>query len=80
MENQTLYEFTRNQNETVRLTLREYKERKYIDLRVFYQPEDSSEMRPTKKGITLALELLPEVKKGIAVCEKKLVTIKSSAI
>lgn len=80
MENQILYEFTRNQDETVRLTLREYKERKYIDLRVFYQPEDSNEMRPTKKGITLALELLPEVKKGIAACEKKLVAMKSSGI
>lgn len=72
MENQILYEFTRNQNETVYLTLREYKQRKYIDLRVFFRSEDGGEMHPTKKGITLQLELLPELKKGIAICEKKI--------
>ena len=72
MENQILYQFARNQDEAVYFSLREYKERKYIDLRIFYQPKDADEMRPTKKGITLALELLPELKKGISVCEKKL--------
>lgn len=75
MENNVLYEFSRNQDETVYFTLREYKQRKYIDLRVFFQPKDGSEMRPTKKGITLALELLPELKKGILACEKKIQAI-----
>ncbi|MBI4358925.1 MAG: transcriptional coactivator p15/PC4 family protein [Candidatus Omnitrophica bacterium] len=80
MENQIVYEFARNENQRVRLSLREYKGRHYMDLRVFYQPEDSSEMRATRKGITLALELLPEVKKGIAVCEKKLTAMKSATV
>ena len=72
MENQILYQFPRNQDESVYLTLREYKQRRYIDLRIFYHPKDADEMRPTKKGITLALELLPELRKAIAACEKKL--------
>lgn len=72
MENQILYQFARNQDERVYFSLREYKQRKYIDLRIFYQPKDGDEMRPTKKGVTLSLELLPELKKGIVACEKKL--------
>ena len=72
MDNQILHQFSRNQDETVYFSLREYKDKKYIDLRVFFQPKDSDEMRPTKKGITLSLDLLSELKKGIAICEKKL--------
>ena len=72
MENQIIYQFHRNENEQVCFSFREYKDRKYIDLRVFFKPLDAQEIRPTKKGITLALQYLPELKKGIAVCEKKL--------
>ena len=72
MDNQILYQFPRNQDETVYLSLREYKDRKYIDLRIFYQPKDSDEMRPTKKGITLSLDLLGELKRRITAFEKKL--------
>lgn len=72
MEDQVLYKFARNQDETVYFSLREYKERTYIDLRVFYRPKDNDEMRPTKKGITLPLTLLPELKRGVFACEKKL--------
>lgn len=72
MENQLLYEFERNQDDAVRFSLREYKARKYLDLRIFYHPKEGEEMLPTKKGITIALELLPELRKGIQACEKKL--------
>ena len=74
MENQTLYHFTRGNGEQVCFTLREYKQRKYLDLRIFFRPKNEDEMRPTKKGITLALELFPELKKGIIACEKKLLS------
>jgi hypothetical protein len=72
MENQLLYRFNRNQNDSVFISFREYKGRKYLDLRIFYQPEDQQEMRPTKKGITIPLELLGELKKALGSCEKKI--------
>ena len=72
MEDQVLYRFNRNQNDSVYISFREYKGRKYLDLRIFYQPEDQEEMRATKKGITIPLELFGELKKGIISCEKKL--------
>ena len=72
MEEESLYQFQRKENELVCLRLKEYKRRKYIDLRIFYKPEDDDQMRPTKKGITLAIELLPQLKKGIIVSEQKI--------
>ena len=74
MENQTLYQFSRNQDEEVHFTLKGYKQRKYLDLRVFFQPKNGEEMLPTKKGITLAVELFPELEKGITACEKVLMS------
>lgn len=72
MNDQVLYQFSRNQDESVFVTLRDYKNKKYVDLRVFFQPKDSEEMKPTKKGLTLGIEHLSELKKGILICEKQL--------
>ena len=72
MEDQLIYQFPRNKDEAICFRLHEYKERKYIDLRIFFKSKDGSETFPTKKGITLGLEHLSELKKGITLCEEKL--------
>ena len=72
MDNQVLYRFNRNQNDSIFISFREYKGRHYLDLRIFYQPENQEEMRPTKKGITIPIELLGELKKAIISCEKQI--------
>ena len=59
-----IHSFQKNPEEEVRLTLREYKERQYLDLRLWYQPSNGGDYLPTKKGLTLSLEYLPELKKG----------------
>ncbi len=79
MDNQVIYQFMRNQDETVFLSLRNYKNRHYLDLRVFFQSKDSPDMRPTKKGLTLGIEYLAELKKGILVCEKQLASLKTES-
>lgn len=38
--------------------------RPHIDLRVFYEADDD-EFRPTKKGLTLSPELLPELEQAV---------------
>jgi hypothetical protein len=43
----------RSDTEQLRVALREFKGRKYIDVRVFFLPEGTDEMKPTKKGVTL---------------------------
>ena len=72
MEDQVLYRFNRGQNETIYFRFYEYKGKKYLDLRIFYQPEDEAEMKPTKKGITIPIDLFSEFKKAIASCDKKI--------
>lgn len=80
MDNQeVLYQFNRNQDETVYFSLCNYKDKKYLDLRVFFQPKDSEDMKPTRKGLTLGVEYLSELKKGISICEKQLQSLKTES-
>jgi hypothetical protein len=69
MGNQTLHSFSKNSLEEVRASLTEYKGKQYIDLRVFYKADDE-EFRPTKKGLTLALELIPELEEAVKKCKE----------
>jgi|GEM_PF-274553 len=64
MLNETVYSFPKNDTEEVRLTLREYKERVYLDLRVWFLAKEG-EYHPTKKGLSLSVEFLPELRKGL---------------
>ena len=65
----TLHSFPKNTLEEVRASLTEFKGRQYIDLRVFYKADDD-EFRPTKKGLTLALELIPELEEAVKKCKE----------
>lgn len=62
---QIVHTFYKNGNEEIRITLRQYKERKYVDLRLWFQPPKGGEYRPSPKGITLGFEYLPELKRGL---------------
>jgi hypothetical protein len=59
-EIKVIHSFPKNALEEVRAYVSEYKKRDYINLRVFYKAEDGS-MRPTQKGITLAVDLIDEL-------------------
>jgi hypothetical protein len=61
---QTLHSFSKNALEEVRASLTQYKGKQYVDLRVYYKAEDD-EFRPTKKGLTLAPDLLPELEQAL---------------
>ncbi|MBI4431383.1 MAG: transcriptional coactivator p15/PC4 family protein [Candidatus Omnitrophica bacterium] len=71
METILVHSFQKNEDEEIRLTLREYKNRHYFDLRLYFQPENQREMAPSKKGLTLALEFLPELKRGLIKVEEE---------
>ena len=59
------YSFPKNESEEVRCSVRRYKDRAYLDLRVWFQPGEGREYRPTKKGLTLGVEFLPEIRKAL---------------
>jgi len=70
METQLIHSFKKNDTEEIRIIFREYKDRYYIDLRLFFWIEERGEMCPSKKGLTLGVDFLPELKLGICKLEK----------
>ena len=70
---EVVHQFAKNATEEVRASLTEYKGHKLIDLRIYYEPEDGGDRRPTKKGITIDVGLYPELKKAMVKVEKELI-------
>jgi hypothetical protein len=60
-EDKVLHSFKKTATEEVRAIVREYRGRLYFDLRVYYVDNDG-EWRPTRKGIALSADFLPEIK------------------
>ncbi|MGH2354089.1 MAG: transcriptional coactivator p15/PC4 family protein, partial [Chloroflexota bacterium] len=57
----------KNSVEVVRVALREYQGRRYLDIRLWYWSEDGPEetLRPSRKGVTLRVEQLPELRDAL---------------
>jgi hypothetical protein len=70
MEKQVVYEFARNKDERVCVSVGSYRENVYIDFRIFFIDRSTGELRPTKKGITVLQSLLPQLKNALIACEK----------
>jgi len=68
----TVHQFAKNATEEVRVSLTEFKGHKLIDLRIYYEPEDGGDRKPTKKGITIDVSLYPELKRALLRVEKEL--------
>ena len=62
-----IYEFEKNSAETVRTSISEFKGRLYVDFRVWSAGAADSlgEVRPTKKGLTISTEILPDLLKAV---------------
>lgn len=69
-EGQIVYRFQKNPEEEVRFSVKAYKDRQYLDLRLWFQTSEKGEYFPTKKGLTLSLDYLSELKKGIDKVQK----------
>lgn len=54
----------KNSTEEVRVQLRKWKDRWNVDIRVYF-PEKDGRMAPSKSGIALSVEKLPELAEGI---------------
>ena len=66
MQNQVVYEFEKNATEKVQVQFNNFKGTDLIDIRVYYNTDDEKfEWRPTKKGISVRVDLIPELLKGL---------------
>ena len=66
-ENHFVYSFPRFEGEEVKLTIREYQKKFYVDLRIWFRPENTSggELQPTRKGLWVKIDQLRDLEKGI---------------
>lgn len=58
---EVLKRFKKNSSEEIWVAITDYKERELLDLRVYYRPIDDAEMKPTKRGVSLALSKAPDL-------------------
>ena len=67
-------EFNKNSMEIIKVNLQEWRGKKYVDIRicVLQDPTDKATEIATKKGITLNIELLPELIKALVKAQKVL--------
>lgn len=63
--------FKRNPTEEVRAGIKDFKGRRYIDLRIYYI-DDQGEWKPTRKGISLNTDFMAELKEAVLSLEKEL--------
>ncbi|MDY0040424.1 MAG: transcriptional coactivator p15/PC4 family protein [Desulforhabdus sp.] len=61
---QVVYSFPKNPLEEVRASITVFKGKQYVDLRVYYKGDDG-EFRPSKKGLTLSLDLFSELEQAV---------------
>ena len=64
-------EIQKNVKERIRVSIEEYHDHTFVDLRVYWQ-DDQGEWRPTKKGIALNLDCINEVIEGLQRAGRKL--------
>ena len=75
MEKKMIYSFKRNDTEEVRISAGTYKEKEYVDIRIFYCDKTSGEWKPTKKGVTINRNLFGEFMEGLKRAEQELVVV-----
>ncbi len=68
-------QFEKNATEVVRVSLREFRGRKLVDVRVYYT-DDEGEYRPTRKGISLAVDGYLDFRNAVARLDKVLLDCK----
>jgi hypothetical protein len=68
----TVAVFQKNKFQEVRVGIREFKGNDLIDIRTWTMTQGSEEMVPTAKGVSININLLPELRKALDVVEKEL--------
>jgi len=74
MEKKLFGEIEKDSTQKIKISLKEFKEMEFIDIRVFFSPTDGArdDFIPTKRGITLRVEQLKEFEKIISLVVQEL--------
>lgn len=60
-----IYTMARNEGEEIQFLMKKFRSRYYIDLRIWFREEGKDELIPTKKGISLSADRIPELQEGL---------------
>jgi hypothetical protein len=70
-EEKVFAKFPRTATEEIRAGIKEFRGRRYIDFRTYYMDKEG-EWKPTKKGITLPTEFMPELRQAVNAIEAEI--------
>ena len=65
-----IHEFPKNEKEVVRATTKFYKGKKYVSIRLYFRAQGRDGWHPTRKGLTLSTEQLPNLVKAVLALEE----------
>ncbi len=65
----------RNATEQLQISINSYKEKKYLDLRIYYTTDDGANWLPTKKGVTVSPDNLMTLKDAVETAMQELLTV-----
>ena len=65
-------QFEKNSREEIRVQLREFKGHQLLDIRTFYFTSEGGEPKPSPKGVSMSLRLLPHLTEAILEAERVL--------
>ena len=65
----------RNATEQIQVSINSYKNKQYLDLRVYYTTDDGESWLPTKKGVTISPENLDTLREAVEEAMQELLTV-----
>ena len=68
----TIATFKKNKFQEVRVGIREFKGNDLVDIRTWTMTQGTDELVPTAKGVSININLLPDLKKALSEVEKVL--------
>ena len=74
-ETKILATIPRNATEQLQISINTYKEKKYLDLRIYYTTDDGANWLPTKKGVTISPDNLMTLKDAVETAMQELLTV-----
>lgn len=72
MEKKIVAQLKRNKDESIQIAIGSYREKVYVDIRVYAYGLKTGEFTTTKKGITIEAKLLHKLIAGLQQAEKEI--------
>ena len=70
----------RNATEQIQVSINSYKNKQYLDLRVYYTTDDGESWLPTKKGVTISPENLDTLREAVEEAMQELLTVEEENV